>query len=185
MQEEQPQNYPGYNPYLYGYQQEPPDLSLVEQTNPREVLKEIEMTLKGFKRGSPKDKDEWILEKGVAPLINNIGLNSLMADAKSVINQNTILSNFDIEQISRLIIRLGISIKSKIKMNWKEFGIDKSNLDTVVFAVTDPAYASLMRAKGEGEKRFLKTSVRAIESFTSQAKPQQGSSTVDKLKFWR
>jgi hypothetical protein len=41
-----------------------------------------------------------------------------------------------------------------------------------------------MRAKNEGEKRFLKTSVRAIESYTSQSKPQQSGSS-EKLKFWR
>ena len=108
-----------------------------------------------------------------------------MADARSVINQNTILSNFKIEQISCLIIRLGRTIKNKVKMNWKEWEVDKSNLDTVVFAVTDPAYAALMRALGEGEKRFLKTSVRAIESFTSVNKPNTEGATTEKFKFWR
>lgn len=168
---------------MYGYPNEPQDLSLVEQTNPKEVLKEIEMTLKGMVYDS--DKGEWYLPIGFKPIVNELGLNSLMADARSVINQNTILSNFEIDQISRIIIRLGRSVKNKIKMNWKEFGIEKSNLDTAVFAVTDPAYSSLMRAKGEGEKRFLKTSVRAIESFTTTDKPQTGSATSEKLKFWR
>jgi hypothetical protein len=72
-------------------------------------------------------------------------------------------------------------------MNWKEFGMDKSNLDTAVFAVTDPAYAALHRAKKEGEKKFLKTSVRAVESYvTNQKDPGQGNSSgSDKIKFWR
>ncbi len=79
-----------------------------------------------------------------------------------------------------------MTVKNKIKMNWKEFGIDKSNLDTAVFAITDPAYSSLQRAKGEGEKKFLKTSVRAVESFVSNQKPSnQGSPASEKVKFWR
>ena len=172
-----------YNPYMYGYGNEPQDLSLVEQTNPSQTLKEIELTLRGYHYDSIKE--QWIIPDGGKPLLNHLGLNSLMADARSVINQNTILSNYKIEQIASLIIRLGRTIKNKVKMNWKEWGIDKSNLDTVVFAVTDPAYASLMRALGEGEKRFLKTSVRAIESFTSMQKPKSEGSTSEKLKFWR
>lgn len=173
-----------YNPYYYGQQQlNPQDLSLVEQTNPKDTLKEIELTLRGFRFDSIKQ--EWVAPVSGNEIVNEIGLNSLMADARSVINQNTILSNFDIEQISKIIIRLGRSIKNKIKMNWKEFGIDKANLDTAVFAVTDPAYASLMRAKGEGEKRFLKTSVRAVESYTSNATAPSSSPTTEKLKFWR
>ena len=174
-----PPEYGGY----YGSQADPQDLSLVEQTNPKEVLKEIELTLKGWRYDSVKQ--DWVMPVDAEPIVNELGLNSLMADARSVINQNTILSNFKIEQISLIIIRLGRTIKNKIKMNWKEFGIDKSNLDTAVFAVTDPAYASLMRAKDEGEKRFLKTSVRAVESFTSMQKPQSNINSSDKLKFWR
>ena len=177
-----PNYYQGY--YPYGQQPDSQDLSLVEQTNPKDILREIELTLRGYRYDSIRE--EWVPPTGLcSPIVNEMGLNSLMADAKSVINQNTILSNLNKEEISKIIIRLGRSVKNKIKMNWKEFAVDKSNLDTSVFAVTDPAFTALKRAMGEGEKRFLKTSVRAIESYTSMAKPPQGSETTDKLKFWR
>ena len=182
MQEQYQEQYPYYP---YGQQQpNPGDLSLVEQTNPKEVLKEIEQTLKGAVFDSTKQ--EWIISKFSTPIVNDLGINSLMADARGVINQNTILSNLTTEEISLIIVRLGKSIKNKIKMNWKEFGIDKSNLDTAVFAVTDPAFTALKRAMGEGEKRFLKTSVRAVESWTQNSSaPATASPTAEKLKFWR
>jgi hypothetical protein len=173
----------GAYPYPYSYPSEPQDLSLVEQTNPKEILKEIEMTLRGMMFN--ETKKEWYLPEGCKPLVNEFGLNSLMADARPIINQITILSNLEVETISKIIIQLSNVVISKIERNWKEFGLDKSNLRTCRCAITNPAYMAAMRAKGEGERKFLKTSVRAIESFTSAVKPQGGSSTSDKLKFWR
>lgn len=171
-----------YNPYNQNYGES----SLVQQTNPKEVLFQIEMALRGkIEQVNEDGRTEWILPIGCKPIVNQQGINSLMADAKSVINQNTILSNYDDEQISKLIVRLGKSVNRKIKMNWKDFGIDKSNLDTAVFAVTDPAYAALHRAKKEGEKKFLKTSVRAVESYVTNQKDQNQTSSSDKIKFWR
>jgi len=180
-----PEQYQEQYPYYpYGPQQvNPQDLSLVEQTNPKDVLKEIEMTLKGAVYNSLKE--EWVIDENSSPIVNDLGINSLMADARGIINQNTILSNLTTEEISKMIIRLGRSIKNKIKMNWKEFDIDKSNLDTAIFSVTDPAFTALKRAMGEGEKRFLKTSVRAVESWTQNATQQAPSATSEKLKFWR
>jgi hypothetical protein len=173
------------SPYGYGMIPDSQDLSLVEQTNPDKILEDIEMTLRG--RIYSQDRKEWTQPIGSKPLINESGLNSLMADARGLINQNTILSNLNDEQIGKLIITVGRAIKNKIKMNWKEFGIDKSNLTTCILAITNPAYAALMRAKNEGEKRFLKTSVRAVETYATNAKPMQDQSyaTSDKLKFWR
>lgn len=173
--------------YPPGYGMQPPqeESSLVKQTNPNAVLKEIEMTLRGKKWD--EETQEWIKPIGCSPLINELGLNSIMADARGVINQNTILSNFNINQISKIIINFGRTVMNKIKMNWKEWEIDKSNLSTVLYTVTNPAYASLMRAMGEGEKRFLKTSVRAVESYTAHTKPsgEVMGNTTEKLKFWR
>ena len=72
-------------------------------------------------------------------------------------------------------------------MNWKEWGIDKAELTTALFAVTDPANAAYYRAKSEGEKKFLKTNVRTVESFTSntQGKPQGLGGADNPLSFWR
>lgn len=182
MPEFQQEQYPYYP---YGQQTaNPQDLSLVEQTNPKEVLKEIEMTLKGMTYDY--QKEEWKLLKDAQPIVNDLGVNSLMTDARPFINQISTLSNISIDQISKIVVNLGRTVKNKLKMNWKEFGIDKSNLSTVVFAITNPAFMTGLRAMGEGERRFLKTSVRAVESYTSNATPQQSaSSTTEKLKFWR
>lgn len=182
MPEFQDQQYPYYN---YGQQQaNPNDLSLVGQTNPADVLEEIEMTLRGMTYD--KTANKWILKPYSMPIVNDFGINSLMTDAKPFINQISTLSNTTLDQISKIVILIGRNVIKKVKMNWKEFGIDKSNLGTVVNAITIPAFMTGLRAMGEGERRFLKTSVRAVESYTSNASPQnQASPTMEKLKFWR
>lgn len=178
----QPYKY-NYNPYEGNEQRE---VSLVSQTNPKEVLDEIESTLRGRKKIINEDtgKTEWILPMGCKPRANERGISSLMTDAKTIINQNTIMSNLSEEEISKIIISLSDTIINKLSMNWKEFEVAKSDLDTVHNAIIVPAFMALKRAMREGEKRFLKTSVRAVESYTSNSRPQQETSS-DKIKFWR
>lgn len=170
------------NPYYQYAPNEPSDLSLVEQTNPEEVVEKIEMTLRG--KTFDKQKGEWILKQGAKPIINEFGVNSIMTDARPFINQISTLSNATIDQVSKITLLLADTLRLKIENNWKEFEIDKSNLSTVKNAVTIPSFMTGLRALGEGERKFLKTSVRAIESYVTQGRPQQ-SSTSEKLKFWR
>ena len=180
-----------YNPNDYYYQQPTQNMnesSLVNATNPEAVLFSIEMALRGKKQVvNERGVYEWVIPTDCKPLMNEKGINSLMVEARSCINQNTILSNWTEEQISKFIIRLGQTIITKLQMNWKEWGIDKAELTTALFAVTDPANAAYYRAKSEGEKKFLKTNVRTIESFTSntQGKPQGISGADNPLSFWR
>lgn len=173
MPEYQEQSYPYYP---YGQQQQSQqDLSLVEQTNPDEVVEKIEMTLRG--KSWDENKKEWVLKDWATPLVNDFGVNSLMMDARTFINQISTLSNATLDQISKIVNEIADTVTTKLEMNWKEFGVDKSNLTTVVNAISIPAFMTGLRALGEGERRFLKTSVRAVESWTSNAtNPNQASS---------
>lgn len=180
----------GYNPNDYYYapsQQSNSESSLVNATNPQAVLFEIEMALRGKKKiKNDKGEDEWVIPIDCKPLMNEKGINSLMVEARSCINQNTILSNYNDDQISKAIIRLGNTIISKIQMNWKEWEMNKSELTTALFAVTDPAYSAYYRAKGEGEKKFLKTNVRSVETYSSNIQNKGNPGGGDNpLAFWR
>jgi hypothetical protein len=183
MQEQQ-YGYDGYSPY---YGDDRKETSLVSQTNPKEVLFEIEMKLRGKKEvvNEETGKKEWVMPLNCKPLVNDKGINSFLSDAAAVINQNTILSNLKDTEVAGIITSLGDTIINKITMNWKDFDIDKSNLDTVHNSIIIPAFMSLKRAMNEGEKRFLKTSVRAVESYTTNQKPDHNQTSSDKIKFWR
>jgi len=174
-------------PYQQQYQNNSAEeSSLVKQTNPNAVLLDIEMTLRGKKWDD--DEKKFVRPIGCEALLNELGINSLMADARGIINQNTIMSNLNKEEISKMLIQLGDTITNKLEINWKEFAISKSNLSTCVDTILYAAKAALNRALGEGEKRFLKTSVRAIESYNTHSKGSNevlGSPTAEKLKFWR
>lgn len=181
----------GYNPNDYYYAPLPQssnESSLVNATNPEAVLFSIEMALRGKKQvENEKGQKEWVLPQDCKPLMNDKGINSLMVEARSCINQNTILSNWNEEQIAKFVIRLGHTIITKLQMNWKEWEVSKSELTTALFVILDPANASYYRAKSEGEKKFLKTNVRTIETFSSntQGKPQGLSGDSSPLSFWR
>ena len=155
QQEEMP-----ISPYAYPPVQQENTSNIIMQTNPDKILDEIEKALKGEiynyeqKKWEKKD-DAWLNKQGIGQII---------IIAKSIINQNTIMSNLDDNEIEAMIINLGDELVMLLKMRYQEFEINKAKLTSIVNLVTRMAYCSLKRAWHGDEKKFLKTSVRSMET---------------------
>jgi len=145
------------------------DASLVKATRPEKVIDEIEHRLKGEIYDDNTEK--WIIPKGVKPLINEIGIRSIMIDIRSIMNQNTILSNLRDDEVSHIIVGLGDTIITKLMMRHEEFGVDQAELTTIVYLVCNTSYCALKRGYFEGERRFLKTTTQ--EKIGVMQYPQQ------------
>src|SRR3990167_10878754 len=148
------------------------EVTLVSQTNPHSLLVELQHKL----RSEIAIEDQygnkmWERPPEIKPMLNERGVHSILIDAYSVVNQNTILSNLSEEDVSKIVIELGKSVTFKLAMNWKEFECEKSNLSTIVLTVSTMAYTALRRGFEQGERTFLKTAVRTTE--TIMQRPQE------------
>jgi len=160
-------------PYLL-QQQQAIQAALVEQINPDRILREIKLTLRG-----EIETETGEVKKEGKPLMNDMGISNIILLARSVINQNTIMSALEDKEIAKLIIQLGDVVVDDLTLNWKEYGItDKIKLDIIVNIVLFPSYMALKRAHHGGERRFLGTTT--IENINNNPKmmPQ------NKEGFW-
>lgn len=140
---------------------------LVEQTNPDKIVDNIMLGLQGKER----NRDGGIIKTG-EPVMNELGLNRIRFQLKSIINQSTILSHLEIEDIGRLMEQLSNNICDELALNWKEYGIvDKTLLDSISNSILVPAYLALKRAEGQNEKNWLGKI--SIENISNAPKIQQ------------
>lgn len=160
-------------------QQQQVQAAIVEQTNPSHILEEIELKLKGYKMnwdGSLKRVSE--------PLMNNRGIGRMLFILSSVVNQNTILSHLQDDEIGRLIVRVSDDIIDDLVLNWKEYDIqDKILLDYIVDVVLIPSFLALKRAWRQNEKNWLNRVV--LESINSSPRQpvQKKASFFDRFKL--
>jgi len=159
------------------------DSTIISQTNPNSMVQELRRKLKcEIEVIDPETKQpKWEKMEGIKPMMNDQGINSVMADVHGLVNQLTVLSNISEEDASNLTIELGKTLTYKLAMNWKEFEVDKSNLSTIVLIITNMAYMASRRGMDQGERIFLKTAVRTTENIISRPMERQN----EDRPWWR
>lgn len=134
---------------------------MVEQTDPKKVIKEVLFTLKGV-----EEQPDGTLIRISAPKLNEKGIEAMWFWLKSHINQNTILSHYTDKQIRAIIDVLQKDFVNELTLCWKEYGIkiaSKPNLDSINDCVLGNINSAYRRAEGQGEKNWLgKISVEQI-----------------------
>jgi len=132
---------------------------LVEQTNPKKVVEDIMLRLRGMK----KNPDGTEVKIGEAKM-NDIGIKEMWFKLDSFINQNVILSHLDKNEISKLMEYLSKSLVIDLQLNWRKYGITKkTDLDAINDTILLNIFMALKRAEGQGEKNWLgKISVEQI-----------------------
>lgn len=150
--------------------------AILEQTNPNHILYDLELKL----RGKRIDYKGHIIDG--APIMNELGVNRMMAFMSCIINQNTILSSLEDKEISNIIIRIGDDIIDDLTLNWEDYGItDQIMRDFIVNMILIPAFMSLKRAHHRNEKQWIGRSV--IESISSSPKlPTEHKSFLSRFK---
>jgi len=134
---------------------------LVEQTNPRNVIKDIILRL----RGMDERPDGTLMQIAEAKL-NKKGIDNIWFILDSHINQNVILSHLKETEIANIMHSLQEDIVDDLTLNWKEYGIKKkTDLDTINNSILINIFLCLKRAEGQNEKNWLgKISVENISS---------------------
>lgn len=100
-----------------------------------------------------------------APM-NKTGIKNVTAFLREQVDQNQVLSNYELEQINRLVKDIHMSLARDLSMNWVRYGINnRASYDRVMAAVTNNCYSAYLRAlDGETLKQLMKSTKTITES---------------------
>lgn len=150
-------------------------------TNPDIELSKMEAVLRGLsvdKNGNAHAVGE--------PLMNDYGVNSVLGQVQSLCNRVCFMSNFDEKIINPVILQFILVMIKDLMVNWHIYEIDYNTRNVVRAKILqiaqNYAYQSILRAKNEGDKRFLSKTTQEVRYSTSQEKPP---GRLEKAMGWR
>ena len=145
--------------------------SILLLTNPENQLHKMELKL----RSIATDKSGVIIKLG-EPLLNDVGINSIIALTESIINQDTVMSNLKDTEIKDIFDFLADTLAKDLMVNRITYGIkDFSSRDKIFFIVISSSFICMKRANEEGERRFWKGSQQDI---TTRVEGMQGKKSL-------
>jgi len=151
--------------------------SLLFLTNPENVLYKLELTY----RNQIEDKDGKLITLG-DPLMNELGIGSVIGQIQAIVNQVTVMSNLNKTEVPMLVDFLGDTLAKDLMMNRKRYDIKTpAARDKIYFTALAESFICMKRAYEEGEKRFWKGSQQEI---TTRIEGQQQRSPLKKLMGW-
>lgn len=154
--------------------------AIIMLTNPENDLYKLELTL----RGSTENSDGEIQSVG-DPLLNEEGIKRVIGQVQTIVNQITILSYLEDEEISHLLLFLADTLAKDLMLNKKRYDIkNPSARDIIFFSSISTSYVCMCRAKKGGERKFWKGSVQEIHSKV-EAGGGSKKGLFDKAMNWR
>jgi len=114
-----------------------------------QIIEKIENDLRCKERTWNEDQQvyEWTSILHVKPLMNELGIKSIIIFVKAVVNENTICSSFDDEEIRKKVLWMHDKLCDLLFKKYQEFEVDKANLSTIIIIVEDTIKTTLNRAK--------------------------------------
>jgi len=179
LQQQQLDTQQGMNAPVMQEQMQQAQAILVEQTNPKKIVRDIILRLQGFEEKSDGSK-----VKIADPKLNKEGIDNIWYILDSHINQNIILSHLVSREIAKIMDSLQNDLVDDLMLNWKEYGITKkTDLDTINNSILVNIYLALKRAEGQNEKNWLgKISVENISN-NSRLSPTKQDTFLSKFKL--
>jgi len=123
---------------------------IVKQTD---IVDELERKLRAEK--FDVNTGEWYMPEGVTPMVNNIGIQRIMAIVSSVLDINAVMNDFRPQEIDVMMWELMKEIVLLLRCKHKEFGIDKSMFKTVINLIDRTCYKALNRANMGSTQKFI------------------------------
>ena len=153
--------------------------SILVLTNPENELYKLELSLRNMRldqEGNPIK-----IANNALPLMNDFGINSVLGQIQALVNQVTVVSNFEDRHIQGLMDYLGDTLARDLMMNQTNYEIKNGyDRDRIFFQCLSTAFVTMMRAKDEGERRFWKGTQQEIMTTINGAKPS-GKNWMNKL----
>ena len=115
------------------------------------------------------------------PLMNELGINSVIGQVQSIVNRVTIMSNLNKNEVPMLIDFLGDTLAKDLMMNRIRYQIkESSSRDKIFFTALSNAFICMKRAFDEGisDKKFWKGSQQDVTHTLKSDKKEGGMSKV-------
>lgn len=149
-----------------------------------DILERAEHILRGdiptFKDGHivwEKSKDQTM-----NPL-NEIGVQEVMKVLAMYINRNTILSDYENDEINIKVYDFGRALNNLIFTRYEDFGMDtddkRKNYDMLVNELKDIVHSAYKRALHGSEKRSLREMITVSQATSTSAQLGQGGVTIN------
>jgi len=152
---------------------------LVEQTNPKKIVRDIILRLRGL-----EERPDGTLVRIAEQKLNKDGVDNVWFILDSHINQNVILSHLTDKEITNIMDAIQDDIVDDLSLNWKKYGVlKKTDLDVINNSILVNIYMALKRAEGQNEKNWLgKISIENI-SGGQRFVPQKKESIWSKFRL--
>ena len=135
--------------------------SVLQLTNPQDVIIQIKLNLEGYEFNF---QGELIKDEKNIPLINDEGKRRVLGVVKSVVAQNSVMSNIESrEDANAMIQHLTSKLTELLMVNMKRFEIkSREDASQILIYALYPCWFTILRCYKQGEKTFLKGSVQEI-----------------------
>jgi len=147
--------------------------SIIVMTNPDDELYKMELTFRSMTldgKGNPITLGQ--------PLLNDLGINSVIGVVQSIVNRCTVMSNLNKHEIPMVMDFLGDTLAKDLMMNRIKYEIETTTArDKIFFTALSTGFMTMKRAYEEGEKRFWKGSQQEITTRIENQTQKKGMLT--------
>lgn len=144
----------------------------------QDLKKKIDM-IKHKLRREIKIGDTWKRPKGVQPMMNEIGIGMFDVAVDPFTDVNLMMSNYDTQQIYCSLRGTALDFVSTLVFNYKLYEINKGDLTQILRLFRGFVEPTHWRCLNNGERRFLTTISRRVETFADQADPKKKANAFD------
>jgi hypothetical protein len=127
-------------------------------TNPEDVLTQLELSYKSI----VVDRDGREVVCG-EPLMNQLGVNSVVTQVRAIVNQATVMSNLTDENIRLLTDFMADTLARDLMTNRRRYGIKAAyDRDKIFTTAVEAGLIVMKRAREQGERNFWRGSVQEL-----------------------
>ena len=157
-------------------------VNVIAQLDPNNLLEEIEHRLRGEKFN--KLNQEWEPIGEISISINEKLISRLMSFLGSVLNQNTTLSNYSINEINNRMELVIDYIRDDLSDNDSEYGLEGSytEMTRIGMIICETVSSVFRRALNGMESRRIFNALKVTESLTQAPQKQ---TMKEALQFWK
>ena len=116
-------------------------------------------------------------------LMNEKGINSIMAMIESIVHQTNSLSNFDEKDLEFYFDTLKSDLITTLMINRLDYDIDRKNRSLIVGNAMRFGWGFIKKSFEEGERKFWKGSVQEVKH--TQETNKVGGFSLNPFKSWR
>lgn len=153
--------------------------SIILLTNPDDELYKLELSL----RNMMLNQDGEAIFSG-EPLMNELGISSILGQVQSITNRNTHMSNFESKMVYLRMMEISDTMIKDLMVNRVKYAIENlSTRDKILTISSNYALASLNRSLEQGERRFWKGSQQEITT-RIESQNQKTGGILSKITGW-